>query len=71
MSPHTSADLGEESSFDPAEEDDFRRGLEELLVRARENGLEVSNQSWTCVSDTTERTWDVEITTVAPGRDSD
>lgn len=56
---------------DPVDPVQFRRALKALLVAACENDLEVSNQCWTCDAGSTHGIWDVEITTVDPGRDTD
>jgi hypothetical protein len=52
---------------EPVDEGSFRRALERLLAGAARNEVEVADQSWKCVPEGSDSTWDVEITVVDPG----
>lgn len=67
MNPRTDAQSpATETLLDVKDGESFRQALQLLLTVAETRDVDISNQSWKCVSSETGATWDVEITTVEP-----
>ena len=56
---------------EPTTEEEFRRELTRLLVKAKMNDVSVTNRSWECSAEEIDRIWDVEIFLVRTEIDSD
>lgn len=53
---------------EPVDDESFRHALGLVLAAARANQVAIGHRSWKCDPASVDRTWDVEIIRLEPGR---